>query len=170
MRRSRGEGLLEHVVSADEQVLPETQFSRILVPMKLGEIGEEMVATAVKLAQERGAAVEALHVIRVPLELPLDAELAEQEERAAESLEEAQALGEDHGVEVVGHTVRARAIGEAIVQAASRARHRPDRARLVARAGGGSRASSRRRSSTSSARRPARCSSSPFPRAFWKRP
>jgi APA family basic amino acid/polyamine antiporter len=119
VRRSRGEGLMEHVVSADEQVLPETQFSRILVPMKLGEIGEEMVATAVKLAQERGAAVDALHVIRVPMELPLDAELAGEEERAAESLLEAQALGEDHHVEVLGHTVRARAIGEAIVQAAA---------------------------------------------------
>ncbi len=50
-------------------------FTKILVPMKLGAIGEEMVATAVKLAQERGAAVEALHVIRVPLDQPLDAEL-----------------------------------------------------------------------------------------------
>ena len=119
VRRSRGEGLMEHVVSADEQVLPETQFSRILVPMKLGEIGEEMVATAVKLAQERGAQVDALHVIRVPMELPLDAELVEEEQRAAESLLEAQALGEDHHVEVTGHTVRARAIGEAIIQAAS---------------------------------------------------
>src|SRR6185436_11304063 len=49
--------------------------SRILVPMKLGDIGEEMIATAVKLAQERGASVEALHVIRVPMELPLDADL-----------------------------------------------------------------------------------------------
>ena len=33
----------------------EAAFSKILVPMKLGEIGEEMMATAVKLAQERGA-------------------------------------------------------------------------------------------------------------------
>jgi APA family basic amino acid/polyamine antiporter len=119
VRRSRGEGLMEHVASADEQVLPETQFSRILVPMKLGEIGEEMVATAVKLAQERGAAIDALHVIRVPMELPLDAELADEEERGRESLEEAKALGDDHHVEVVGHTVRARAIGEAIVEAAA---------------------------------------------------
>ncbi len=119
VRRSRGEGLMEHVASADEQVLPETQFSRVLVPMKLGEIGEEMVATAVKLAQERGAAVDALHVIRVPLDMPLDAPLAEREEQGNESLEEARLLGEDHGVEVIGHTVRARAIGEAIVEAAS---------------------------------------------------
>ena len=33
---------------------PRRSSRRILVPMKLGEIGEEMVATAVKLAEERG--------------------------------------------------------------------------------------------------------------------
>ena len=77
-----------------------------------------MVATAVKLAQERGAAVVALHVIRVPLDQPLDAELHDQDERAAESLAEAAALGADHGVVVEGRSIRARSIGEAIVQAA----------------------------------------------------
>src|SRR5919197_163175 len=51
VRRSRGEGLTERVVSADEhRGLAEAEFSRILVPMKLGEIGEAMVAEA----QERG--------------------------------------------------------------------------------------------------------------------
>ena len=118
VRRSRGEGLLEHVGAADEQELPEAEFSRILVPMKLGEIGEEMVATAVKLAQERGSAVEALHVIIVPFEKPLDADLADKEAAAAESLAEAAALGAANGVQVIGRTVRARAIGEAIVRAA----------------------------------------------------
>jgi basic amino acid/polyamine antiporter, APA family len=121
VRRGRGAGLLEQVRSADEQVLPEATFSRILVPMKLGEIGEEMVATAVKLAQERGSAVDALYVIQVPLDQPLDAELGEAEERAAASLAEAKLLGADHGVEVKGETVRARSIGQAIVdQARSR--------------------------------------------------
>ncbi|HTO24893.1 MAG TPA: universal stress protein [Gaiellaceae bacterium] len=118
VRHERGAGLLEHVVAADEQQLPEAEFSRILVPMKLGEIGEEMVATAVKLAQERRATVEALFVMRVPLDLPLDAPLEELERQAAASMEEAAALGTDHGVEVTGRIVRARAIGEAIVQAA----------------------------------------------------
>ena len=119
VRRLRGEHLFERVVSADEhRGLAEAQFSKILVPMKLGEIGEEMVATAVKLAQERGAAVEALHVIRVPLELPIDAELLEEEERAEASIAEAKLLGADHGVQVEGRTVRARAIGQAIVQEA----------------------------------------------------
>jgi len=97
---------------------PGAEFTKVLVPMKLGPIGDEMVATALKLAQEHGASVEALHVIRVPLDEKLDAELPEQTERAAASLAKAAALGAGHGVEVEGRTVRARSIGEAIVQAA----------------------------------------------------
>jgi APA family basic amino acid/polyamine antiporter len=109
VRRDRGAGLLEHIVSSDEQLLPRATFSKILVPMKLGEIGEEMVATAVRLAQEGAATVEALYVIKVPLNEPLDAPLYEEEERA---------LGADNGVEVHGRTLRSRGIGQAIVQAA----------------------------------------------------
>jgi APA family basic amino acid/polyamine antiporter len=121
VRKARGEGLLERVSSADERRdLAQAEFSRILVPMKLGDIGEEMVATAVKLAQDRSAAVDALHVIRVPLDRPLDAELWDEEERAEASLAEAKLLGADHGVEVHGHTVRARSIGQAIVSEAGR--------------------------------------------------
>jgi APA family basic amino acid/polyamine antiporter len=119
VRRSRGEGLLEHVKSADEQPVPQTEFAKILVPMKLGEIGEEMVATAVKLAQEKNAEVVALHVILVPLDKPIDAPLDASEERAAASLAEAAALGADNRVTVVGRTVRARSIGDAIVDAAA---------------------------------------------------
>ena len=86
VRRHRGEGLLETVTAPDEQLeLAEPALSRILVPMKLGLIGEEMIATAVKLAQERGSDVEALHVVRVPLERPLDAPLADPEERGRPS-------------------------------------------------------------------------------------
>jgi basic amino acid/polyamine antiporter, APA family len=119
VRRSRGERLRQRVVSADEhRGLAEAEFSRILVPMKLGEIGEEMVATAVNLAQEPGSSVEALYVIRVPLELPLDAELLEEEERAEASIAEAKLLGADHGVTVEGRIVRARSIGQAIVEEA----------------------------------------------------
>jgi nucleotide-binding universal stress UspA family protein len=96
----------------------QAEFSKILVPMKRGEIGAEMVATAVKLAQGRGAAVVALHVIRVPLDQRLDAELPDQEEGAAASLAEANALGLGHSVMVEGRSVRDRSIGEAIVMAA----------------------------------------------------
>jgi basic amino acid/polyamine antiporter, APA family len=94
------------------------EFGRVLVPMKLGPIGEEMVATAVALAKEREAEVDALFVIVVPLDLPLDAPLLEREEEAAASLAEAVLLGDEHGVRVEPVTIRARAIGTAILEQA----------------------------------------------------
>jgi nucleotide-binding universal stress UspA family protein len=79
-------------------------------------IGEEMAATAIKLAEEHRATVEAMFVILVPLELPLHAPMPQAEARAAASLEEARALGADHGVDVKTETVRARSIGKAIIE------------------------------------------------------
>jgi len=116
VRVSHGEGLMERVTADDERpVESAARFRRILVPMKLGIIGEEMLATAIRLASEQDAEVQALHVIRVPLEQALDAPMLDEEERAEASLAEARLLGADHGVVVDGAIVRARAIGEAIV-------------------------------------------------------
>ncbi len=97
----------------------EEAFDRILVPMKAGPIGLAMLATAVKLASAGGATVEALHAILVPLEHALDAELPEQEERAAASIAEASGLAAEHGVTVEGSVVRTRSIGKAIVERAT---------------------------------------------------
>ncbi|MBV8396327.1 MAG: amino acid permease [Actinobacteria bacterium] len=118
VRRSHGEGLTERVIAADEQRIDAHHFERILVPMKLGIIGEEMLATAIKLAGENGATVEALHVIRVPLDHAIDADLIDEEERAEAALAEARLLGAENGVDVQVTTTRARAIGQAIVDQA----------------------------------------------------
>ena len=120
VRRRARVGLLADVEPVT-QLPAGAEFERVLVPMKLGPIGEEMVATAVALAKERGATVDALFVIVVPLDRELDAPLYELEEQAAASLAEAVLLGEEHGVRVQPVTVRARALGKAIVdQAAER--------------------------------------------------
>jgi APA family basic amino acid/polyamine antiporter len=120
VRKARHERLLEHVEPAVADLVPEEEgiYERILVPVKLGLIGEEMLATAIRLAEERSCAVRALHVIKVPLDLPLDAELTEDEEKAEASLAEAKLLAAEHGVDVEGEIVRGRAIGEAIVEQA----------------------------------------------------
>jgi APA family basic amino acid/polyamine antiporter len=120
VRRARKSRLMEQVEPALADLVPEAEgvYERILVPVKLGLIGEEMLATAIRLAEERSCRVLALHVIRVPLELPLDAEMTDEEERAEASLAEAKLLAAEHGVEVDGEIVRARAIGEAIVDTA----------------------------------------------------
>jgi APA family basic amino acid/polyamine antiporter len=120
VRRSTRRGLLEHVEPLDE--LPAGMaFERILVPMKLGDIGEEMVATAIALAKERGAAIDAITVVRVPRKYELAGELPpDVAARVAASLDEARALGLDHGVEVRADVVHARSIGHAIVEEAGR--------------------------------------------------
>ena len=120
VRRSSRRGLLEHVEPLE--ALPESaSFERILVPMKMGDIGEEMVATAIALAKERGAEIDAITVVRVPRKYALEGELpADVATRVDATLEEARALGFDHGVEVRGAVVRARSIGHAIVEEARR--------------------------------------------------
>ena len=117
VRRRAHLGLLAEADTVSE--LPAgAEFERVLVPMKLGPIGEEMVATAVALAKERDARVDALFVIVVPLDQELDAPLFGPEEQAAASLAEAVFLGEEHGVRVEPVTVRARSLGRAIVDQA----------------------------------------------------
>jgi APA family basic amino acid/polyamine antiporter len=117
VRRSQRRGLLEHVVV--EELPPGAQFGRILVPMKLGDIGEEMVATAIALAKESGAEVEAITVVRVPRQYPLEGPLPpDVAARVDASLDEARLLGEDHGVDVRTDVVRARSIGHAIIEEA----------------------------------------------------
>ena len=97
--------------------------------MKLGDIGEEMVATAIAIAKERGAAVEAITVVRCrafPLQGALPPGVAE---RARCRSRRRGALGEENGVEVLTEIVMARSIGHAIVEEAQR-RTSTDRARL----------------------------------------
>lgn len=117
VRRRERAGLLHE--DAARELPAGVNYQRVLVPMKLGPIGEEMVATAVALAKERGASVDAVFVIKVPLEHALDAPLHDQEEAAAASLAEAGLLGEENGVRVEPVRVRARSIGKAIVEQAA---------------------------------------------------
>jgi APA family basic amino acid/polyamine antiporter len=114
--------VLGRVLPAEPDLVPDIEgaWDRILVPMKLGPIGEEVIATAIKLAEEQGSTVSALHVIRVPLDQPLDAPMYDAEERAEASLAEARLLASEHGVTVEGTVARARSIGEAIVVEARR--------------------------------------------------
>jgi basic amino acid/polyamine antiporter, APA family len=119
-RRYGREPLLGRVTPAAGQLheAEEGAWERILVPLKIGLIGEEVLATAIRLAEERGSTVSVLHVVRVPLELPLDAPMHEAEERGAASLAEAKVLASEHNVEIEAEIVRARALGEAIVEQA----------------------------------------------------
>lgn len=121
-RRAGRETLLGRATPASPDLVPdpEDDARRILVPLKLSEIGQEVLATALRLAEDRGAEVRVLHVIKVPMSMPLDGDTGEQETRALEAVEEAREIAEEHGVEVVAAVHRARSRSEEIIAEARR--------------------------------------------------
>jgi basic amino acid/polyamine antiporter, APA family len=96
------------------------EYRTIVVPVKRTEESEEALVAAARLAAERGATVAIVHVIEVPLSLPLDAKLPDEEDTAEELLDDAQALVESYGVRAVTRLLRARKAGPAIVDEARR--------------------------------------------------
>jgi basic amino acid/polyamine antiporter, APA family len=107
----------------------EPEYGSILVPVFGSELDVDIVQTAGRLAGEErddlesdGAVIEALWVFEVPMALPLDARLPENQLRKArDALARAKAVGEEYeGVEVATATVRARRTGQAIVDQARR--------------------------------------------------
>jgi nucleotide-binding universal stress UspA family protein len=115
------ERVLGRVTLSVGDLVPDLEgtYKRILVPMKLGLIGEEVFGVALRLAEERKCSVLALHVIRVPLDLPLDAELIDAEEQAEASLAEARLIAAEQGIPIEVRILRSRAIGETVVKEAT---------------------------------------------------
>src|SRR5581483_4815639 len=96
------------------------EYRTVVVPVKRTGESEEALVAAARLAAERGATVAIVHVIEVPLALPLDASLPEEEDVAEQLLDDAQALVESYGVRAVTRLLRARRAGPAIVDEARR--------------------------------------------------
>jgi basic amino acid/polyamine antiporter, APA family len=97
----------------------EIEYRTILVPVSRSAESEEALVAAARLAAERGATIAVLRVLEVPLELPLDAELPDEEDEAHLLLDEARAFVEAYGVRAVPRLVRARRAGPAIVEEAA---------------------------------------------------
>ena len=96
------------------------QYRRLLVPVVAGQPSDDALDVACSLAAERGARIVALNVLEVPLDRPLDADLAEIEDAANDELDEAIAIGDSYGDRVLDRLVRARSAGPAIVEEAER--------------------------------------------------
>jgi basic amino acid/polyamine antiporter, APA family len=95
-------------------------YRTIVVPVQRTAESEEALVAAARLASERGATVVVVDVIEVPMDLPLDADMPDQEGEAEAVLDSAQALLESYGVRAVTRLVRARSAGPAIVEEADR--------------------------------------------------
>jgi APA family basic amino acid/polyamine antiporter len=131
-RKSEGKSLTKRV-TVPERVLkreaPDVEYGSILVPVFGEELDDDIMQTAGRLAAdedadlgEGGAVIEAIWVFEVPMALPLDSRVPEEElKRARRALKRAKAVGEEYeNVEVATAVVRARSTGEAIVHEATR--------------------------------------------------
>jgi APA family basic amino acid/polyamine antiporter len=106
----------------------EIEYGSILVPVFGSSIDDDIVGTAGRLAAEEaaegegGTVIEAIYVLEVPMSLPIDARVPdEQIQRAKRALRRAKEVGEEYeGVEVAPATARARSIGAGIVEEARR--------------------------------------------------
>src|ERR1700709_444070 len=115
-------GITIYVLYRRNQGLPLTRTVKVLTPEPLGveeveyrsvlvgfeddeSFSPEMVATAVKLASKRRRGIHVHSMMTVPTNLPLDAELPDQEEAAPRMIEEAKLIG---GARVTGHVRRGR--------------------------------------------------------------
>jgi nucleotide-binding universal stress UspA family protein len=74
---------------------------------------------ASQLAAERNSAIDALYVIEVPMNLPLNAALTEERERARQVLDRAAIIADQFGVKMTPIVVTARQAGRAICEEAA---------------------------------------------------
>jgi basic amino acid/polyamine antiporter, APA family len=112
----------------------ERDYGSILVPLFGTKLDEDIVQTAARLAageptdeaenggEDETATIEAVWIFVMPMSLPLDARLPEEQvKHARQALARAKAVGEEYGgVYVATATVRTRRAGYAIVEEARR--------------------------------------------------
>jgi basic amino acid/polyamine antiporter, APA family len=117
-RRAKGYSLTRTVakVVVRESMQADIDYDQILVPIVGSRITDEMVVLACQLATEKNSSVDALYVIEVPMNLPLDARLVDERARADEVLQAAVTLASQFKVKMNPIVVAARSAGRAIVQ------------------------------------------------------
>lgn len=119
-RRAAGHPLFRE---PEETVLPpaamvNVDYERVLVPVNGTHLSDEMMVLACQLATEKGATVDVVYVVEVPMNLPMDAPMARERERGRRVLDVAMAVAAEFGVEAWPHLIPARRAGRAIVETA----------------------------------------------------
>jgi APA family basic amino acid/polyamine antiporter len=132
-RKAEGKPILKRVTIPERALTrrgrTKAEYGSILVPILGTPLDDDIMQTAGRLSMEEnadegegGAVIEAVWVFEVPMALPLDARIGDDDlKRARKALQRAKAVGEEYqGVEVATATVRARRAGEGIVREAKR--------------------------------------------------
>jgi APA family basic amino acid/polyamine antiporter len=121
-RRSQGLDPRAHVIlprPAAPEGYRELAYRSALVPVFGEDVSGRAMRAAARLV-DPNASVDAIFFLEVPPQLPLDAGLEEQEERAREVLEAARLRARDHKLKIRTAIVRTRNVGAGIVEEAVR--------------------------------------------------
>ncbi len=121
-RRSQGLDLRSHHRVLHRQrpaFFVELEYRSAIVPIFGTDVDASALRTAAKLVGE-GAMVEAIYVLRVPNQLPLDVALNGEEQVGLRVLETARLAGRQAGLKVQTRLIRTRNPGAAIVEEAER--------------------------------------------------
>jgi APA family basic amino acid/polyamine antiporter len=94
------------------------QYRTIVVPVVRSNESEEALVAAARLADERAARIAIVHVLEVPMSLPLEADLPKEVAEADELLDDAVSLVEAYGVRAVARLARGRTAASEIVREA----------------------------------------------------
>jgi basic amino acid/polyamine antiporter, APA family len=116
-------------------------YRTIVVPVTRSAGSEEALVAAARLAGDRRATIVIMHVLEVPLDRPLGADLRDEEDEAYDLLDDARALVERYDIRTILRLARGRRAGYEIVAEAERrnaellvvgaARRRARRGRMV---------------------------------------
>lgn len=106
----------EQTITATRATRSVNKLTRILVPLlSTGETTDRIVALAAQMVRSRNGSAELLAIMEVPLMLPLDARVEEDEKRAHETLDRAETIAKQTVTHVNKRILKARHAGPAIV-------------------------------------------------------
>ncbi|GAC1444954.1 MAG: universal stress protein [Chloroflexota bacterium] len=93
-----------------------SRFARILVPVQGDVVSDRLVALASQMAKFRGARMDVLYIVEVPLQFPIDAVSEEEQRLATATFERAARIANKYDVKISKSIHRARQAGPSIVQ------------------------------------------------------
>jgi len=95
-------------------------FRKILVPVIGSQADEEVIKLACRLAKQDKSEVHALYIITVKRDLPLDAEIQPEIQKAEDILNHIETVAEKEKYKIDTDLLQARQVGQAIVDEAAK--------------------------------------------------
>lgn len=95
-------------------------FRKILVPVIGSQVDEEVIKLACRLARQDKSEIHALHIITVKRDLPLDAEIQPEIQKAEDILSHVETVAKKQDYKIDTDLLQARQVEQAIVDEAAK--------------------------------------------------